>query len=166
MFAFAKLLVAVDGGELTEAITSYALKLAGEAAVHFVCAVDPNRFFSDASAAAFGAEAERSAALEAARKIVDACLASAKQAGIAATGHVVQEMPVDAILDTARQVDADLIVMASHGRSGFARAVLGSVAEGVARQADVAVLFVPTSISARTAAAARRNPGRPRGSAG
>jgi len=43
----------------------------------------------------------------------------------------------------AKRGGFDLIVMASHGRSGIARLVLGSVAERVVRQAPCAVLTVP-----------------------
>jgi nucleotide-binding universal stress UspA family protein len=146
MSMFAKLLVAVDGGELTDTITTYALRLAERGEVHFVCAVDPNRFFSDAAAPVFEAETERDAAIKAAQDVIVGCMAKAEKAGVTAHGHVVAEPPVEAILTTADRIEADLIVMASHGRSGFARAVLGSVAERVARQAHVAVLFVPTGL--------------------
>ncbi|HSN68926.1 MAG TPA: universal stress protein [Thermoanaerobaculia bacterium] len=47
---------------------------------------------------------------------------------------VVERAPVDAILDTATELDADLIVMGTHGRSGFNRLMLGSVTEKVLRQ--------------------------------
>lgn len=143
---FSKLLVAVDGGELTDPITAYALRLAEHAEVHVVCAVDPNQFFSSAAAAVFDAETRRDSVIAAAQAVVDRCLAAAKKAGVTASGSVVQEPPIEAILHTADRVNADLIVMASHGRSGFARAILGSVAEGVARQAHVAVLFVPSGL--------------------
>lgn len=43
----------------------------------------------------------------------------------------------------AKAGDFDLIVLASHGRSGVARLVLGSVAEKVVRHAPCAVLTVP-----------------------
>ncbi len=46
------------------------------------------------------------------------------------------------IVDAARDWPADLIVIGSHGRGGFRRALLGSVAEGVMRQAPCPVLVV------------------------
>jgi nucleotide-binding universal stress UspA family protein len=49
---------------------------------------------------------------------------------------------VDGILEEIRLRRADLVVMATHGRTGL-RVVLGSVADAVARQADVPVLLVP-----------------------
>jgi nucleotide-binding universal stress UspA family protein len=48
---------------------------------------------------------------------------------------------VDGILAAAERLDADAIVLGSHGRSGFKRAVLGSVAEAVARQSRRPVLI-------------------------
>jgi nucleotide-binding universal stress UspA family protein len=42
----------------------------------------------------------------------------------------------------AREKSIDLLVIATHGRSGLTRLVLGSVAEQVVRQADCPVLVV------------------------
>jgi len=44
------------------------------------------------------------------------------------------------IIDTAASMGADLIVMGSHGRTGLARLMLGSVATKVVAQAPVPVL--------------------------
>jgi len=46
----------------------------------------------------------------------------------------------DAILDCAREIDADLIVMGTRGRSGLAHMLMGSVAERVVRHAACPVL--------------------------
>jgi nucleotide-binding universal stress UspA family protein len=53
-----------------------------------------------------------------------------------------QGSAVDAILDCARRTQADLIALTTHGRSGLQRLVYGSVADGVVRQANAAVLLV------------------------
>jgi nucleotide-binding universal stress UspA family protein len=50
--------------------------------------------------------------------------------------------PAEAIVEAARHRHADLIVMASHGRSGIARLVLGSVAESVLRATAVPILLI------------------------
>lgn len=47
------------------------------------------------------------------------------------------------ILEAAARYQADLVVMASHGRTGLTRALLGSVAEEVLRRADRDVLAIP-----------------------
>jgi nucleotide-binding universal stress UspA family protein len=50
--------------------------------------------------------------------------------------------PVSEILNAARVVSADLIAMTTHGRTGPARLLFGSVAEGVLRQADIPVFLM------------------------
>lgn len=51
--------------------------------------------------------------------------------------------PADKILDFAHAASVDLIVMATHGRSGVRRWLLGSVANKVVHRAEVPVLLVP-----------------------
>ncbi|GAB4265194.1 MAG: universal stress protein [Deferrisomatales bacterium] len=53
--------------------------------------------------------------------------------------------PARVICAYAEEVGADLIVIASHGRSGFERAVFGSVAEKVLRTGDPPVMVVKGS---------------------
>ncbi len=50
--------------------------------------------------------------------------------------------PAEEIVEEARESGADLIAMATHGRTGVARILLGSVAEAVLRQSEVPVLLV------------------------
>ncbi len=50
--------------------------------------------------------------------------------------------PAQVIVDTARSTKADLIIMATHGRTGLAHVFLGSVAERVVRTAACPVLTV------------------------
>jgi nucleotide-binding universal stress UspA family protein len=50
--------------------------------------------------------------------------------------------PTDEILDYAGKHEIDLIVMGTHGREGFAHALLGSVAETVVRKATCPVVTV------------------------
>lgn len=79
-------------------------------------------------------EARRQLAAEA-----DAGLAGIEhEARTAAAADVAGE-----IVRQAREGGFDLIALATHGRSGFRRMVLGSVAEAVLRRADVPVLVVP-----------------------
>jgi nucleotide-binding universal stress UspA family protein len=51
--------------------------------------------------------------------------------------------PLDGILAEARESEADLIVMGTHGRTGFRRLIIGSVTEAVMRHASVPVIAVP-----------------------
>jgi nucleotide-binding universal stress UspA family protein len=56
--------------------------------------------------------------------------------------HVVEGRAVTGILDFAREADADLIVIATHGLTGLAHVMLGSVTEKVVRRAPCPVLTV------------------------
>ncbi len=51
-------------------------------------------------------------------------------------------MPEQVIDDVARENDANLIVMGTHGRTGVSRVLMGSVAEHVVRVAPCPVLTV------------------------
>ena len=57
--------------------------------------------------------------------------------------------PARTILEQARTSEADLLVLGTHGRAGFERLVLGSVAEKVLRRATCPVLTVPPSVADR-----------------
>jgi nucleotide-binding universal stress UspA family protein len=52
---------------------------------------------------------------------------------------------VDEVLEKAKRLEADLIVMGTHGRRGFRRLLLGSVTERVLRQAEAPVLSISPS---------------------
>lgn len=60
--------------------------------------------------------------------------------GIDVETRLVEGVPYQAVIDEAKEWGADLIVMGTHGRSGFERAFLGSVAERVVRLAHCPVL--------------------------
>ena len=62
--------------------------------------------------------------------------------GISADVRLVEASPTEGILRTAELVEADLIVMGTHGHSGLSRLLLGSVAEKVLRSSAVPVLTV------------------------
>ncbi|MDZ7315897.1 MAG: universal stress protein [candidate division KSB1 bacterium] len=49
------------------------------------------------------------------------------------------------ILNYARQIDADLIVMGREGSSGIGKALFGNVTEKIARKAECPVLIIPYS---------------------
>jgi nucleotide-binding universal stress UspA family protein len=74
--------------------------------------------------------------------MADACEA----AGIRATVETSVGSPPRVIAETAAARNTDLVVMGTHGRSGFAHLVVGSVAERVVRTAPCAVLTVRDTI--------------------
>lgn len=62
-------------------------------------------------------------------------------------------LPADAIVGTARALRADAIVMATHGRTGLSRLLMGSVAQAVLNEFPCPVFLIPASDGAEKAAA-------------
>lgn len=62
--------------------------------------------------------------------------------------------PAAEIIELAKQTNADLIVMGTHGRGGIGRLLMGSVAEQIVRKAPCAVLSVKMPFPAEEGAAA------------
>jgi nucleotide-binding universal stress UspA family protein len=58
------------------------------------------------------------------------------------SARIVLGEPGVAIVSLAEELPASLVVVASHGRTGFKRLILGSVAAHVAREAACSVLIV------------------------
>jgi nucleotide-binding universal stress UspA family protein len=56
--------------------------------------------------------------------------------------HLVRGNPAERIVDLADSLDAELVVMATHGRRRWRRMLLGTIAEEVVRNAPCAVLVV------------------------
>lgn len=57
--------------------------------------------------------------------------------------------PATVIAESAQEAGADLIVMGTHGRTGFTRLIMGSVAENVLRQASCPVLTVRGTVEVK-----------------
>ncbi len=88
---------------------------------------------------------------------LDAVAAELQADGISVTSAVMSGDPVDLICRRAVDVNADLIVMTSHGRTGLSRFWLGSVADGVLRTSSVPVLLL-RPISGKTRRDAAHQP--------
>ena len=108
--------------------------------------VTPDGFMPSISFGAMAAEAVAHdaalAAEHAALQTLDHAAAKLQAEGVAVTWDVEVGEPFERITETAKP--GDLIVLASHGRSGVTRWMLGSVAEKLIRMADAPVLVVRT----------------------
>jgi universal stress protein A len=76
-------------------------------------------------------------------------LAKARKAGVRATALLVRGVPDREIVRTARSKKSDLVVLGTHGRTGFTRLLLGSVASRVVATAPCPVLTVRSDRSRR-----------------
>jgi nucleotide-binding universal stress UspA family protein len=80
---------------------------------------------------------------ESAAKVLDEARAMAEEIGISADLlHVPNAYPATAIIETAKSRGCDLIVMASHGRRGLKKLLLGSQTSQVLADGSVPVLVV------------------------
>lgn len=74
---------------------------------------------------------------------VQALAAELRDAGLEATALLVQGPTVATILEQADRLEADAVVVGSHGHSAIYDLVVGSVSSGVIRGTHVPVLVVP-----------------------
>jgi nucleotide-binding universal stress UspA family protein len=138
------LLLATDGCEFAQKAVARGLKLAEvlRARVTAVTVTDPvpQIVSSDASIMLPLQEYGRAATTHAAR-ILDAATAVPSSAGVACDiVHVKDQYPAQGILDTAKTQGTDLNVMASHGRRGISKLLLGRQATEVVSRSSIPVL--------------------------
>jgi nucleotide-binding universal stress UspA family protein len=77
--------------------------------------------------------------------LLDAAVATAAAAGCRAERMLAESARgriAETIVDVARDWDADLVVIGTHGRRGFARLLVGSVAEDLVRTATTSLMLV------------------------
>jgi nucleotide-binding universal stress UspA family protein len=130
------LVVPVDGSEAAASAVPVARRLAHQlsARVHLVSVVDP------AITWAFPEEGGLRPS-DHLRERAESYLSQLKSSD--EVSSVVSGRPSAAVVEYATQRDAQLIVMATHGRSGAVRLDLGSVADDVVRRSRCPVLLVP-----------------------
>jgi nucleotide-binding universal stress UspA family protein len=76
-----------------------------------------------------------------AAKVLNHVADAAKAAGVACeSAHVEHYHPYEAIIATAKEKGCDLIVMASHGRSGISAILIGSTTNKVLTHTEIPVL--------------------------
>jgi nucleotide-binding universal stress UspA family protein len=142
--AFQHITVPIDGSPTAERGIAFALELArGGGSVTFCSVVDPMLVCLPAGYGIAVDPTPMLAALEDdAAVFCREAQATAAVAGIAADGLVLHGQSIEAIEALVRQSGSQAIVIGTHGRSGLARALLGSVAEGLLRCSDVPVVAV------------------------
>ena len=79
---------------------------------------------------------------------LDAMVERARRPGVAISVEIVESIDTAArILDRAMTLDADLLVMGSHGRKGVPRVVMGSVVEAILHKSERPILVVPSHLA-------------------
>lgn len=136
-----RILVPVDLSERSEIAVEYAATLAGGLGSSLALITNlnlPERAALEQFAKAEGTTVQKAAHLQLER------LARELSPEVETSTVVTEkEYPADGILEACAQTGADLVVIASHGRAGMTRWLLGSVAEKIVRVSDVPVVVVP-----------------------
>lgn len=138
-----RLLVPLDGSELAEQAIEAANLLVGPGGTELMLlrVVDqpPYPLYGPGYAyLPWDEDGERASA----RQYLQAQVDRLQARGVKATAQHAIGNPAGVIGQVARDVEADIVVMATHGRTGLPRLVLGSVATSVLQQADRPVLLV------------------------
>lgn len=147
---YERILVATDGSELADRGVDAAIELAaktgGELFVVTVTSLMPSYGIVVGAewAASPGAFEDFRKEMEAgAQKILASALARAKQAKVKAHGiHAENQLAAAGVVDAASEHDADLIIIASHGRRGVHRLILGSQASEVMAMSERPVMVI------------------------
>jgi nucleotide-binding universal stress UspA family protein len=146
---YKKILVPLDGSELAECVLPHVESIAkgcNTQTVVFLRVVEPfymptsdefTIYFSEKTIERINSE-NRAAA----EKYLSQLVNSAKYDGVTVKSEVLTGKAADTIAEYATKNAVDLIIIATHGRSGISRWVWGSVADRVLRSACVPVLMV------------------------
>jgi nucleotide-binding universal stress UspA family protein len=136
------MVVGFDFSPLADLALREAAALVGmtaESELHLVWAVDRYRDWTPPE----GELADLDAQIEQMRATAEQALkAQHDRIQVEVFHHVVDAAPATAICEVAEEVGADLILVGTHGRTGVRRALLGSVAEKVVREAACPVLVM------------------------
>ena len=139
------ILVPLDGSKRAEAILRHVEELARryDAKVVFLQVVEPTVVVMGPQVGYVGMyEQSLGQRKEKAEAYLTALQGEFREKGIATRACVTHGPVVGAILDAAVREGADLIAMASHGRTGLSRVFYGSVAAGVLHRIDRPLLLV------------------------
>lgn len=138
------ILIATDGSALAQKSVTAGLALAKvlKAKVTIVTAVERwSAMVTGEPALVFPIEEYEKAAADNAARVLSAASAEANTAGVACDTVQVNDFPAEGIVETAKAKGCDLIVMASHGRRGLSKLLLGSQASLVLTLSAVPVLI-------------------------
>ncbi|MEE8318090.1 MAG: universal stress protein [Dehalococcoidales bacterium] len=145
---YEKILVPLDGSELAECVLPHVENIIRGGEVREVVffrvaepALTSSRYaeigLTEADVKRIAAESET-----AARKYLDELVDRVNYAKVNVRSEVVTGKAADSLADFAAKNEVDLIIIATHGRSGISRWVWGSVADRILHSSSVPILMV------------------------
>jgi nucleotide-binding universal stress UspA family protein len=144
---YERMLVPLDGSELAEVVLPYAKELAGRLDIELILlhVFDPHSSESQFMCQAYIERAAEIAKTRS-REVQTKTGVTPEGKPVEARGEVVTGHPAEEIIRYASEKNIDLILIATHGRTGVRRWVLGSVADKVLRASEVPIWLVRAGI--------------------
>jgi nucleotide-binding universal stress UspA family protein len=146
---YKRILVPIDGSDTSKKALTVAVVLAREqsASIHIVHVCDETPVYVSMDTLPFPPAAVMESMRKEGETILLDAVTSAREAGVEADGqliviHHADQRVSEAIEQEAENGHADLIVIGTHGRRGFRRLLLGSVAENLIRISTKPVLLI------------------------
>ncbi len=142
---YRRILVPLDGSKRAESILPYVEELARVhgSTIIFIQVIEPvTAMVTPYDMAAYVDNGLTESCIRDAETYLTSLKNEYGQKNLRARYRVEQGPIVRTVIEVARDEDADVIAMASHGRSGLARVFYGSVAAGILQQADRPLLLV------------------------
>ena len=143
------IMVAVDESNTSRKALDEAIALARlhDAKLEIAHAVDESlvQSFSTHGVALANAKQLEKALVEGGETVLGEAVAAARAAGLEPAQRLLTSQELHSADQIAKAVEdsgADLLVVGSHGRRGFRRLLLGSVAENLVRKVEVSILIV------------------------
>lgn len=145
---YRRILAPIDGSATSPHAFDAAMRFARDSGADLLALYVVDAPLIGADAPGYDPSVVRNALFEQGTQVTNEALEKMKAAGIAGTQRVVETNPLGddiahTILRIAKEWPADLVVMGTHGRRGFQRLMLGSVAERFLRISCCPVLLVP-----------------------
>ena len=146
-----KILIGVDGSPCSTAAVAFVRGLkwpAGSRALVISAVQPPVAVFTEMYVPPAGAQEVIDAGMRAHRELASVAESELQSSGLAAESRALLGDPREAIVQAAKADAIDLVVVGSHGRSGIAKLLMGSVAAHVVTHAPCSVLVVKRAKSA------------------
>ena len=141
---FRRILVPLDRSSLAERVLEHVRWLAPAETTELalVSVVEPSHYYPYTYHGGVDTRPERIQAREYVQRYLEGHSGRLNSLGYTVSAKVIEGDPAEGILAWAEEWRPDLIAMSTHGRSGFTRWALGSVAEHVIQGATVPIFLV------------------------
>lgn len=149
LMIYKNIMIAIDGSPITEAVVNETIKLIEgndkEINLHILYVIDETAL--NYSGGVFDYPSYFEACKEAGRSLLDQAQETISQHSTAKIKtYMVELKPLEGriaelIIKEAQKWPADLLILGTHGRRGFSRLIIGSVAENVLRLATMPILL-------------------------